>query len=209
MISKEEMINHIDKSIDTLKEDLKKYIDEFVKENKAEYILYLYDKYFKYNESLYNIDPNKIKLGDVVFGIVSKDRVEDDRYPFRVIYKSNDKLILLGIKRLDDCSFSKAYDLRWNVAYYLNKKPYIQSNCSVISRELIDQYTTDECLDLATGFPYWTKSIDEDESIFRAIIDDKTLAWSVNSDGTCSYDRVSTELYTQPCVIINLKENIE
>lgn len=205
MINKEEMINHIDKSIDTLKEDLKKYIDESVKENKAEYILY--DEYFKYYESLYNIDPNKIKLGDIVFGIVSKDRVEDDRYPFRVIYKSNDKLILLGIKRLDDCSFSKAYDLRWNVSYYLNKKPYIQSNCSIISKDLIIRYTTDECLDLATGFPYWTKSTDE--SIFRTIIDEKSLAFSINSDGTCSCDRVSTELYTQPCITINLKENIE
>ena len=202
MISKEEMLNHIDKSMNTLKEDLKKYIDESVEENNKEKEREDYRRFkIKTNEfishsELYNINPSKLEVGDIVFGLVFGNDMESCRYPFEIIYKDNKKLIIQGIKKPSNLyTFNQACNLKWDVYYMLNNKSYIKEGCTIISKEIIDEYDLEKPYNLCLGFPYWTST------------PIASTGWRIDCIGEVGYNNIIEGLSKHaafPCMIINL-----
>ena len=202
MINKEEMLSYIDKSMNTLKDDLKEYIDKSIEENRKSgkfYKKFKSDKAFENKEALYDFDSDEIKLGDVVFGVVCGDDIEDERYPFKVIYKDDDKLILEGIKNIDKWyTFDQACDLRWDIKLMVDGEIHFQKDCTIISKEIIDKYDLSSLLsgwNLGVGFWYWTKTRYECYS---------SSAWYVSSDGSVDIGGTSGTRGALPHVIIDL-----
>lgn len=205
MVNKEEMVSYIDKSIDSLKEELKKYIDESIEEDNKEkenefYEKFKSDKVFENKEALYNIYSNKIDLGDIVFGVVYGDDIKDERYPFKVIYKDKEKLILEGIKNTNKSyTFVQACYLRWDIKLMVNQNIIFKKQCRIISKEIIDEFELSSSLsykNLGVGFCYWTSTCHTD-SIYRA--------WRVTSYGVLdTTGSSSTEISAIPYTIIYL-----
>ena len=202
MANKEEMLSYIDKSIDSLKEDLKKYIDDSIGENEKInnfYEKFISDKFFENKEALYNINSNEIKLADIVFGIVYGDDIEDERYPFKVIYKDNEKLILEGTKNIVKAyTFIQACSLKWDIKLMANQKIIFKKDCTIISKEIIDEFNLDSLLSgqiLGAGFWRWTSTTYSIERSYALCVDSR--------GGAYAYD-MSASLGAVPFVIVYL-----
>lgn len=198
-MNKKELLDHIDSTVDNIVDEVLKYVEDSIEEKKKDKFFknFMSDKMLKWNEDLYDFDLEDVELGDIVFGAVYGDDIKSARYPFKIIYKSENKLILLGIKNINKkYNFVQACNLKWDIKLMVDGK--IKScHSTIISKELIDKYNLDSLLskqNLAVGFHYWT------ESRYNS-----SNAWFVYAGGYVdSTGIISDTLGALPCITINL-----
>ena len=166
-------------------------------------------KVFSENKDLYNFDPDNIWLEDIVFGVVwEKDVLDSEhhfgvkgRYPFRVIYKDDSKIVLQGlISTSEKMNHANAISHVWDISLMINNKEYKQRNCRALKIDTVRKLTDGfkgPCKTpiLATGKEYWI------DCGYDYVTSDVSLC--VSSSGIAFEAKDHERLYVYPSIEID------